>query len=222
MQLDGTFSVTCSNVDGTLTALTTSNVRYGESQNIITVDVTPDLLPDTNTYCVTIQGVHSQDGLLVDPNPAVCCFVHGREYPAFRILDRKWDHYCTCYPYDCVVSPCPGNPLDFITSYLNQPPDHIYTDTIPAPGWGVFTDFESPWQDLDDNYVDEALGFWVVPQTGNYYFWSASDDGSKTFLVTDALPSHKVLICNEPNWASYRAWADNSPEGGGRGIPPVT
>src|SRR5260221_9958246 len=119
MQLDGTFSVTCSNVDGTLTALTTSNVRYGESQNIITVSVTPDLLPDTNTYCVTIQGVHSQDGLLVDPNPAVCCFVHGQEYPTFRILDKKWDNIQH------------GNVVDnFMRSahYLNDLPDHLYSD----------------------------------------------------------------------------------------------
>ncbi len=202
MNLDGAYSVTASNANGTVTALATANVRYGESQNIIIVDVTPNFLPDTTTYCVTIQGAHSQDGLLIDPNPAVCCFVHGQEYPAFRILDRKWD------------SVFHGNDVDnFMSSahYLNDPPDHIYSDhTTPA-----FTAFETPWQILDDNYGDEGTGLWVVPRTGNYNFWCASDDSSKVFMAADAIPAHKVLICYEPNWSGYREWG-----GQGRSWPP--
>ncbi len=207
MRLDGAYTVICSNnINGTLTPITISGLGYAENQGIIKLNVSPDLLTDTNTYYVTIQDAHAQDGFVINPNPSICGFVHGQEYPAFRILDKKWDG-----------NSYGNNPETFLASgRALTPPDHIYSDHIPVPppGNGVFTDFESPWLDLDDNYADEAIGFWVVPQTGNYYFWSASDDGSKTFLATDAIPAHKVLICYEPAWAGYRQWDQNWGRGG--------
>ena len=139
---------------------------------------------------------------MINPTPTVCCFAHGHEYPPFHILDKKWDDLFN----DNVVD-------NFMSSahFLNDLPDHIYSDhTVPA-----FTAFETPWQHLDpDYYGDEGLGFWIVPQTGNYYFWCASDNGSKVFMAPDAVPAHQVLICQELYWTGYREWEYN-----GGGLP---
>jgi len=214
MKLDGTYTLTCSNIiDGSVSS-PAFTLGYGESQKVIKVSVTPDLLPDTNVYCVTIAGAHAlePDNTATLPNPIYCCFVHGAEFPAFRIVDFKWDSTAHNNVVDTALA---------LPHVANDPPDHVYSDTVgvPSPGTGVFTDFESAWQDLDDNFFDIGRGFWQVPATASYTFWSASDDANKVFLAVDGYPGHKVLICNEPNWAGNRAWADNSTQGGGRGGP---
>src|SRR5207245_7375106 len=131
----------------------------------ICLTATPDLLPDTNTYCVTVLGAHSADGSVISPNPATCCLVHGAEYPAFHVLIKKWDNMAH------------GNNVDTFLAlpHYQDPPDHLWTDTTPASQFGgtarPFSFFESPWTDIDDNFGDEAIGYWVVPQTGSYDLW---------------------------------------------------
>jgi len=95
MLLDGIYTLTCSNVDGTITAPILTNPRYGTNQNDICFTVTPDLLPDTNTYCVTVLGAHSQANLVISPDPATCCFKHGSEYPLFHVLYKRYDDVAT-------------------------------------------------------------------------------------------------------------------------------
>src|SRR5207244_4108235 len=96
-----------------------------------------------------------------------------------------------------------------LSHYQNDPPDHVYVDSKPDPAFQrPFAFFESPWTDIDDNFGDEGTGYWVVPATGSYDLWIASDDASRLYMAADAVPAHKVIVASEPNWAGDRVWAD--------------
>src|SRR5262249_17621366 len=92
INLDGIYTVTCSNtVDGTITPLVVTSISRGQTPRQVCLAVTPDLQPDTNVYCVTVLGATSQDGLVVDPNPSTCCFIHGAEFLSFHVLYKRYD-----------------------------------------------------------------------------------------------------------------------------------
>src|SRR5262249_25897489 len=67
-------------------ATTVAGVAYGESSNIVVVSVSPDFVPDTNTYFVTVTDVHDLVGASINPNPTTCQFIQGGEFPLFHIL----------------------------------------------------------------------------------------------------------------------------------------
>ena len=212
MQLDGTYTLVCSNnVNGTLTPAVLSNVRYGSNQNQVVLTVTPDLQPDTNTYYLTVTGAHSQDGLLIDPNPSTASFVHGAGYPGFNVIYRR---------YNGVGN---GNLAAFIASAKYQNDQADITLFNPT-GF-----FEAP-TGVADNYGAKVAGYYIAPQDGNYQFWMSSDDQGATYIATDAVPAHKTQIAAEPSWGGVREWASsgNTPANGGtsgpnggRGDPPV-
>ena len=49
-------------------------------------------------------------------------------------------------------------------------------------------------------------GYLIPPQTGNYTFWIASDDGSALFLSTDENPANVRLVASVSGWTSPRQW----------------
>ena len=69
----------------------------------------------------------------------------------------------------------------------------------------ILNDFEAP-TNVADNYGQRVRGFVLPPQTGDYIFWLASDDGGALFLSTDDSPANKVEIATVPVWTSPRQW----------------
>src|SRR2546423_220692 len=65
--------------------------------------------------------------------------------------------------------------------------------------------FEAP-SSIGDNYGQRMRALLMAPTTGNYIFWTDSDDQSYLYLSTDETPAHKRLICAEPQWAGSRDW----------------
>ena len=69
----------------------------------------------------------------------------------------------------------------------------------------ILNDFEAP-TNVADNYGQRVRGFVLPPQTGDYVFWLASDDGGALFLSTDESPANKVEIATVPGWTTPRQW----------------
>lgn len=90
-----------------------------------------------------------------------------------------------------------GNAVSDLTGSANYPdaPDIDTTETI----------FEIPL-DASNSYGSRVYGYIVAPQTGNYTFWIASDDGSELYLSTDNDPANKALIASVVGWTSSRQW----------------
>ena len=69
----------------------------------------------------------------------------------------------------------------------------------------ILNEFEAP-TNVAENYGQRVRGFVLPPQTGDYVFWLASDDGGALFLSTDESPANKVEIATVPVWTSPRQW----------------
>ena len=67
------------------------------------------------------------------------------------------------------------------------------------------TIFEIP-ANVADNYGSRVRGYVMVPETGNYTFWIASDDQSQLWLSTDADPANKRKIAEVTGWTTSRQW----------------
>jgi hypothetical protein len=204
MQLDGTYSMICSNqAGGTITPVTLSNIRHGATTSQIRFDVSPDLLPDTNIYYITVTGAHAQDGLIIQPNPTTVAFIHGSEYPLWNVMIRQ---------YNDVGNGSLGAFLSS-TKYVNDTPDIVRLNETGL--------FETP-TNIRDYYGAKILGYYVARVTGNYQFWMSSDDEGATYISTDANPANKVQIAAEPAWGGIRGYADAGHDNnGGRGSPPI-
>jgi concanavalin A-like lectin/glucanase superfamily protein len=204
MNLDGVYTMICSNtVDGLVAPLVLTDIRYGRSSNEVCLAVTRDLLPDTNVYWVTVFQAHSADGLVIEPDPQMSCFMHGAEYPIGSVFFELYDNVGS------------GNLAAFLNSpkYLNQEPDAVF----PNP-----TDFFETPSNIRDNYGGRIFGYYIAPRNANYFFWMSSDDQGVTYIAADSNPAHKVQICSEPGWAGPRTWADARHDNNdNRGNPPV-
>ena len=69
----------------------------------------------------------------------------------------------------------------------------------------IIESFETP-TDVAEQYGQKVSGYVLPPQTGDYVFWIASDDGGALFLSTDETPSKIREIASVPGWTSSRQW----------------
>lgn len=82
--------------------------------------------------------------------------------------------------------------------------DNVPTDT-PPDHVADLTTFETP-QYFANSYASRAYGYICPPQTGDYVFYLASDDGSRLFLSTDASPVNKVKIAEVTGATGFNQW----------------
>jgi len=61
--------------------------------------------------------------------------------------------------------------------------------------------------DWADTYSTRVRGFLYPPQTGTYFFWIASDDGSELWLGTGDEPDSAIRIANVAEWTAPQEWA---------------
>jgi hypothetical protein len=88
----------------------------------------------------------------------------------------------------------------------------LLAGTAPAPDFsGALTAFDSPVNIVDDGgadftYAGRLSGYFVPPQTGDYVFFTASDDHGALYLSTDSDPAHVKKIANENVWSNTKEW----------------
>jgi len=92
----------------------------------------------------------------------------------------------------------PGTIVSDLTSSPNYPGNPTSTNLVTGY-------FEAPI-DVLDQYGQRMHGYLVPPQTGNYTFWIASDDGGELWLSTDEDPANVQLIGSVVGWTSSRQW----------------
>jgi hypothetical protein len=92
-----------------------------------------------------------------------------------------------------------------------------------APDFTSFLSiFESPINitdpdtQADFSYGGRLKGWFVPPQTGNYVFYTDSDDNGALYLSTDSDPTHLRRIASESAWSNARQWITS---GGGSSLP---
>ncbi|MBI2948855.1 MAG: Ig-like domain-containing protein [Verrucomicrobia bacterium] len=92
----------------------------------------------------------------------------------------------------------PGN----ITAFA----DSITAGSIRPPDFSsAVTQFGAPWG-ARDNYSARVSGFFVPPSSGNFVFFTSSDDASNVYLSTDENPANKKLVAQETGWSNQYQW----------------
>ncbi len=88
-------------------------------------------------------------------------------------------------------------------------PDPLLTDTS-TPDYSELV-LLAQWGYQDDDslsdYVARLTAYIVPPVTGNYRFWILTDDNSRLWLSTDAVPANAVEIARETAWRGQDDWA---------------
>jgi hypothetical protein len=94
----------------------------------------------------------------------------------------------------------PGSPdLTALLSDWEYPP---YNGPWSAPASGN--------NEAGDNYGNTITGWFIPAKTGDYVFFTCSDDPSNLYLSTDDSPANKKLIAQETNWANPRQWVTSA------------
>ena len=87
-------------------------------------------------------------------------------------------------------------------NYPNNPSDYEWRDAF---------DSRVDWK---DNLGTRVRAYVIPPQTGDYTFWIAGDDGCELWMSTDASPNNKEMIATVPGWTPAHDWLNT---GGGAG-----
>ncbi len=91
-----------------------------------------------------------------------------------------------------------GNAVSDLTSHPDFPSN--------PSSEGVLTDFFEAPSNAADQYGQRLQALITAPQTGNYEFWIASDDGGELFVSTDETPANKTLVASVLVWTNPREW----------------
>jgi len=76
------------------------------------------------------------------------------------------------------------------------------------PAYGELLDAVELPDFANVDYFGAMLRAYVTPpQTGDYTFWTASDDDSEVWLSTDDNPANAKLICSVEGWTGWRNYA---------------
>ncbi|MHC1768021.1 MAG: lamin tail domain-containing protein [Verrucomicrobiia bacterium] len=68
------------------------------------------------------------------------------------------------------------------------------------------TDFFEAPTDVLEEYGERMHGYLLPPQTGQYTFWIATDDGGALYLSTDENPANAREIASVSGWTPPRQW----------------
>ncbi|HEY8401875.1 MAG TPA: PKD domain-containing protein, partial [Cytophagaceae bacterium] len=160
--------------------LTTANSINCTSSKILTFTIYPEISVAMQADSVCLGNPTEFKDLSTLLAPANCA--------KGSILREQWDNI-----NGTSVSSLTGHP-----SYPNSPSSS-----------SLLTLFESA-NNIGDNFGARVRGYICPPQTGNYVFWIASDDGSELWLSTDANPANKVRIAYVNGNTDPRQWTKYS------------
>ncbi len=87
------------------------------------------------------------------------------------------------------------------------------TNRTDFPDSPTFVTMEPMWEygpagnnESGSNYGNQLIGWFTPARSGNYVFFTNSDDPSSLFLSTDDNPANKFLIASETGWSNARNW----------------
>ena len=80
----------------------------------------------------------------------------------------------------------------------------LATGGTPADQVDILAD--SAWADIADNYVAKLSGYVVVPATGDYTFYVASDDYSRLYVSQDTDMANAVQVAFVDGWTGAQVW----------------
>ena len=89
------------------------------------------------------------------------------------------------------------NALDTLKAYSDfpdNPSESYWAEEFDRPDGG------------EDNWGGRFRGYIHPPETGDYTFWTCSDDDSELWLSTDDSPDNLELIASVAGWMPYKAW----------------
>ena len=112
------------------------------------------------------------------------CTAHA-QVPAQGLLLEIWDG----------IGGSAVNDLTSDPRYPDQPTSTTYVTDL----------FEAP-TDVMEFYGERMHGYILPPQTGNYTFWIATDDGGSLYLSTDEKPANAREIAYVSGWTPSRQW----------------
>jgi hypothetical protein len=141
-------------------------------------------------YSVTVSNVRDQAHT---PNTIVLAPAWFRA-PLLTQGALEWDYY---YLFSVVNNSGPVS-LTTFSNYPAAPNTNGNTtvfDTHQITGGDLNN--KPPFGSFGDNYGDSLSG-WITPtNSGQYYFFLASDDASELYLSTDSTPANATLIASE-------------------------
>jgi hypothetical protein len=87
---------------------------------------------------------------------------------------------------------------------------HAYINSGKAPSKSYWASKLDRPDGGEDYWGARMRGYVSPPQTGDYTFWTASDDDSEVWLSTNEDPNKATMICNVEGWMDYQNWAYNT------------
>lgn len=140
-------------------------------------------------YTVTVKDIKDRvtPPNTLSPNPTTLKFT-GWVLARGGVLHKFWDNITV-------------NTLDTLRNDPRFPDNPTFTTIEPA--------YEYPpngGNEAGSNYGNQLSGLIMPPITGDYVFFTCSDDPSELFLSTDESPANKKLIAQETQWSNAREW----------------
>jgi hypothetical protein len=87
---------------------------------------------------------------------------------------------------------------------------HAYIDSGKAPSKSYWAKKMDRPDGGEDYWGGRMRGYIIPPETGDYTFWTASDDDSEVWLSTDDNPANAKMVCNVEGWMNYQDWTYTS------------
>ena len=87
---------------------------------------------------------------------------------------------------------------------------HTYINAGNAPSRAYWIQKLDRPDGGEDYWGGRMRGYIHPPQTGDYTFWTVSDDDSEVWLSTDETPANVKMICNVEGWTDYQNWQYNT------------
>ena len=83
---------------------------------------------------------------------------------------------------------------------------HAYINAGNAPSKSYWAQKLDRPDAGEDYWGARMRGYIIPPETGDYTFWTASDDDSEVWLSTNEDPANVKMICNVEGWMNYQDW----------------
>lgn len=153
--------------------------------------------------------------------------IPGATGKSYSLLTSASDHGAK---FDCVVSlagyPTPvtsrqatltvlGDAVFVAGSLMEERFNNVNRDAVNNGNVGVpnqvnyWTSFDGP-VGVADNFSRSVSGIFIPAVTGEYVFFTCSDDDSDFFISTNDQPDAKRLCAQEQNWSDPRQWLAGS------------
>lgn len=152
------------------------------------VKLTTSKMAEGTDYALTVTGVQDT---ATPPNTIAAgtkinfkSFVFATGY----VLHKFWDNIT-------------ANNIAGLTGNARFPDSPTLTTVEPLFEYGPNGSNES-----GSNYGNQLIGWFTPQQTGNYVFFTNSDDPSNFYLSTDDNPANKKLVAQESGWSNARNW----------------